>query len=230
MKALIYIRVSHEEQKEGLSLDNQLERCLKFCDFKGLEVVDIIRDEGVSGYKTEKRKGFKEMLGAIRGRKCDAIVVHSLSRFCRNTIGTLTTIEEMTKNDIAFYSLTENIDTSSAAGKMFLTMVSAFAEFERNVTSERIKSVFEGKRERKEALGSIPYGFRKEGKNLVVDERESEVVEIVIRAREAGKSFAGISAELEQKGYKPRTGIRFHSQMISNILLNSKKGIYKIES
>lgn len=223
MRAIIYLRVSKESKyaTNGQSLGNQLERCKMYCELKGLEVVDVIEDDGVSGFKTDNRKGYVEVMEYVENKETDAIVVYSLSRFMRNTRATLEAIELMAENNVQFHSLTESIDTSSAAGKLFLTMIAGFAEFERNITGERTKSVLDAKRSRGEALGSIPYGFKREGKMLVEDEYEGYVVKSILKWADEGKGLSEIVSLCEQHELRSRSG-KWHRQTISNIIESNK--------
>lgn len=223
MRAYVYTRVSTEEQaKGGLSLENQLDRCRKYCESKGLEVIGTICDEGVSGFKTTTRKGWVKMMGVVERGECDAIVVYSLSRFARNTAATIMAIEAMNKVGVQFHSITESIDTTSATGKLFLTMIAAFAEFERSLTGERIKSVLSMKKDKGEAMGSVTYGYRREGKMLVEDAGEQEVIGHVVGLRDCEFTFQDIADELDTLGYKTRSGKKWHPQQIKNIVENQK--------
>lgn len=221
MKCVIYTRVSSDTQVEkGVSLDAQLEKCRIYCQFKDMEVVDVITDEGVSGMKTDKRPGFVQMMKMVAEKSCDAIVVYSLSRFCRNTAGTIVAIEKMNKNDVAFHSLTENIDTTTAVGKLFLSMIAAFSEFECNITGERTKSALDYKKSKGEALGSVPYGFKRSGKMLVRDESEQEIITLIMGLHFNDYSYGEICTELQSRGLTPR-GQAWHRQSISNIIKNN---------
>lgn len=223
MKTIIYTRVSHQEQaKNGLSLENQLDRCRKYCAFKEFDIIGEICDEGVSGFKTSGRKGWEEMMGLVESKKIDAVVCYSLSRFARNTAATILAIEKMNKKGVEFHSITESIDTNSATGKLFLTMIAAFAEFERTMTGERIKSVLDMKKKKGEAMGSVSYGYKREGKMLVEDETEQGIIRYIVELKERGMNLRGIAEQLEDLGLKTRTGNKWHVQQIKNIIENQK--------
>lgn len=222
MKTIIYTRVSSGDQAEnGLSLGNQLERCKMYCGSKGMTDIEVITDEGVSGYKTDKRPGWVKMMSMIGAGEVGFVVTYSLSRFARNTVAVLSAIEKMNKNGVQFHSLTESIDTGSAAGKLFLSMVAAFSEFERNVTGERTKAVLDMKKKRGEALGSIPYGFRKEGKMLVVEPKEQEAIIHILGLSAELFPLRAISTQLADIGIFNRQGKPFHPQQISDIIKNA---------
>jgi|JI10StandDraft_1071094.scaffolds.fasta_scaffold95715_5 site-specific DNA recombinase len=221
MRVVIYTRVSSGEQaQDGVSLENQLMKCRIYCQYKDMEIIEEITDEGVSGKKTDKRPGFVRIMDLVKNRECDAVVVYSLSRFCRNTAGTITAIEQMNKKDVAFHSLTENIDTTTAVGKLFLSMIAAFSEFECNITGERTKSALDYKKSKGEALGSVPYGFKRSGKMLVRDEAEQEIITLIMGLHFNDYSYGEICTELQSRGLTPR-GQAWHRQSISNIIKNN---------
>ena len=180
-KAVIYTRVSSLQQaQEGISLENQFHLLKAYCEFNQFNVVECISDEGISGFKNN-RPGFVRIMQMVEDREIGVVVVHALARFARNTELTLRSIDTMIKNGVEFHSITEKIDTGSAMGKFFITVMAALAELERNQVGERTKSVLDRKRENGEALGSIPYGYRKEDKMLVEDEYKQYVIKAILK-------------------------------------------------
>jgi DNA invertase Pin-like site-specific DNA recombinase len=133
MKVAIYCRVSTEEQ----DADKQEQSCLEFCSRSGHEVIKVYKDVS-SGMKTS-RPAFDEMLSDMREWKFNCIVVTKLDRIGRSLQHILTLFDEFSRKGVHFIALTQNIDTSSSIGKFQLQMLGAFAEFERNIISERTK-------------------------------------------------------------------------------------------
>ena len=120
-KAIGYTRVSTSEQAiEGVSLDNQKAKIQSYCEFNDLELVEIIVDAGKSG-KDLKREGIQALIGRIRDKSVDAVVVYKLDRLSRKVIDTITLIEAFEKSGITFHSLNEKIDTGTAMGGFFST-------------------------------------------------------------------------------------------------------------
>jgi len=139
MKVAIYCRVSTEEQ----NADTQEQICLEYCKRMNHEVYKVYKDV-ISG-KTTSRPEFNEMLDEMRQFKFDCIMVTKLDRIGRSLQHLLGLFEEFTSKGIQFIATTQNIDTSSAAGKLQMQIMGAFAEFERNIISERTKESRAGK-------------------------------------------------------------------------------------
>jgi DNA invertase Pin-like site-specific DNA recombinase len=133
MKAAIYCRVSTEEQ----DADKQEYICLEHCKRADIEVYKVYKDV-ISG-TTTSRPQFDEMLKDMREYKFNMIIVTRLDRIGRSVSHILSLFNEFQTKHIGFVSITQNIDTTTATGKLQLHILSAFAEFERNLISERTK-------------------------------------------------------------------------------------------
>jgi len=131
MKVIGYVRVSTEEQaREGISLEVQADKIKKYADLHNLELIEIVRDEGKSG-KDLNRDGIKRVITLCQAREADHIVVYKMDRLSRRTLDLLTLVEEVFKpNKVEFHSITEKIDTSTAQGKFFLTIIGAMAQMD----------------------------------------------------------------------------------------------------
>lgn len=134
MKVAIYCRVSTEEQ----NVDNQESLCLEYCKRSNMNIFKIYKDSGISGMKSS-RPAFDEMLKDMRSYKFDTIMVTKLDRIGRSLQHLLSLFEEFKTKGVHFIAVTQNIDTTSSIGKFQLQMLGAFAEFERNLISERTK-------------------------------------------------------------------------------------------
>ena len=133
-KIAIYCRVSTEEQ----DADKQKYICERYCEANDdFEVYKIYKDV-ISGTK-ESRPSFNKLLEDMRDHKFDVIMVTKLDRIGRSLKHLLSLFDEFSNKGIHFIATTQNIDTSSAAGKLQLQILGAFAEFERNMISERTK-------------------------------------------------------------------------------------------
>ena len=133
MKIAIYCRVSTDEQHA----DKQEDICLEFCKRHGYEVFHVYKDI-ISGWSTS-RPSFNKLLEDMRKYKFDCVMVTKLDRLGRSLQHLLSLIDEFNKKGIKFIASTQNIDTSSAAGRLQMQIMGAFAEFERNIISERTK-------------------------------------------------------------------------------------------
>lgn len=133
MKAAIYCRVSTEEQ----DADKQEDICREHCEKNNIEIYKIYKDV-ISG-KTTSRPEFNQMLEDMRLYRFNTIIVTKLDRIGRSLQHLLSLFDEFLSKQVHFIAITQNIDTSSAAGKLQLHILGAFAEFERNIISERTK-------------------------------------------------------------------------------------------
>jgi len=133
MKVAIYCRVSTEEQHA----DKQEYICKQYCEQQGHEVFKVYNDV-ISG-KTTSRPEFNKLLEDMRNREFKGIVVTKLDRIGRSLQHLLSMFDEFNRKGVHFIAVTQNIDTTSATGKLQLHILGAFAEFERNIISERTK-------------------------------------------------------------------------------------------
>ncbi len=140
MKVAIYCRVSTEEQDATI----QERACREFCERNNHTIYNVYSDNGISGMK-ESRPAFDEMLKEMRLYHFDCIMVTKLDRVGRSLQHILSLFEEFTRKGVHFIAITQNIDTASPVGKFQLQMLGAFAEFERNIISERTKEGMKGK-------------------------------------------------------------------------------------
>jgi DNA invertase Pin-like site-specific DNA recombinase len=129
----IYCRVSTEEQ----DADKQEFICKEYCERNGFEIYKVYKDV-ISG-KTTSRPDFNNMLEDMRNFKFNCIMVTKLDRLGRSLQHLLSLLEEFNKKGVNFIACTQNIDSTSATGKLQLQILGAFAEFERNIISERTK-------------------------------------------------------------------------------------------
>src|SRR5450830_834061 len=171
MGAVLYIRVSTDEQaKHGVSLDAQEARLRAYCTMRDLEVVGVIRDEGVSAFKhLDKRPGGADLLRVIASGEAQHVVAFKLDRLFRNAADALATTEAWSRAGVALHLVDMGgaaMDTTSPTGRMMLTMLAGFAEFERALISERTAQALTYKRDNREAYAPTPFGYRREGDKL----------------------------------------------------------------
>ena len=196
MKAIGYIRVSTEDQaREGISLDTQKAKIEAYAAINDLELLGIIRDEGASG-KDLEREGMAKLLDLVESGKVEAVIVYKLDRLSRRTLDTLNLIENLESKGIAFHSISEKVDTKSATGRFFLTILSAIAQMERDMIAERTKDALAHKKQKGEWTGRVPFGFRIKDNRLVEDPDQIKVIQKAKRLRRSGKSLREISRTL----------------------------------
>ena len=203
-----YVRVSTEQQAgEGVSLEAQQARIAAWCLANDVRLEAVFVDAGISGKRTGNRP---ELLLALEAA-CKAggvLVVYSLSRLARSTKDTIAIGERLDKAGADLVSLTEKIDTTSAAGKMVFRMLAVMAEFERDLVSERTSSAMSHKRSKGERVGTVPFGFdlAADGVALVRNEGEQLVLELIDKLRDQGLSLRDIAAELNRRQVPTKKG------------------------
>jgi len=159
-QAIGYIRVSSTQQaNEGASLEAQQAKIEQWCSANGYELVNVFSDEGISGKRMDTRQGLQDALATIK--KGNAFVFYSMSRVARSTKDMLSIGEMISKKKADMVSLIENIDTTSASGKMMFQMLAVLAEFERNLVGERTATVLQNKKANSQVYSNkTPYGFK----------------------------------------------------------------------
>jgi len=205
-KAVGYLRVSTAGQAaDGVSIEAQRARIEAAAAAAGLQLTAIHADEGLSGKRADNRPGLVSALDAACREKA-VLVVYSLSRMSRSVTDTLAIVERLDKAGAGFVSLTESIDTTTAAGRMMTTMLAAFAAFERELTAERTTTALHHKRALGERTGGIPFGWADDGGRLIEIPAEQAVLKRITACREAGLSYREIAAELTAAGIRTKKG------------------------
>jgi len=219
-KAVGYVRVSTAGQAaDGASLEAQRARIAATAAAAGLELVAVHADEGLSGKRADNRPGLVAALDAACRQRA-VLVVYSLSRMSRSVTDTLTIIERLDKAGAGLVSITESIDTTSAAGRMMVTMISAFAAFERELTSERTATVLAHKRSQGQRTGTVPFGYTldADGITLVEDTDEQIVLRRIQDCRRAGLSLRAIADELNAAGVIGKQGGTWYASTVASVL------------
>ncbi len=227
MKSIGYVRCSTQEQVDsGLGLDVQAERIRAYCSMRGLDLLDIIIDAGVSGGKPlAKREGGQRLLAAMKAKQAEAVVMLKLDRMFRNAGDCLTVTDKWERSGISLHVVDlggNAIDTTSAAGRFMLVVLAGAAEMERNLTRERTRSAMAVKRATGQRVGAVPYGFDVggDGFTLIGNSAEQAVIRNIRVMRKGGASFRRIAEELTRQGVPTKTGKsnRWTHQAVARIL------------
>ncbi|MGG5890993.1 recombinase family protein [Falsiroseomonas sp. HC035] len=221
-----YIRVSTADQaREGVSLDSQRERLTAYCAMRGLDLVDIIADEGISGtIPLADRTGGAKLLEMAKRRTVTEVVALKLDRLFRNAHDALGRMAHWDKASVGLHLIDMGgaaVDTRSAMGRMMLTMMAGFAQFERDLISERTAASLQFKKRQRAVYGPIPLGFAREGDNLVRDEREALLVARIRLLRDQGVPLRKIANALNADGITGKAGGRFYASTVQAILGNT---------
>jgi site-specific DNA recombinase len=162
MKAYGYIRLSKED-RDSTSPQRQRQRIERLCADREWELVQVFSDIDVSAFNGKKRPAFNRMMSSLSD--VDAVVFWRLDRLSRSVAEFARILEQTQAAAVQLVSTDQPIDTSSAMGKAFVQISSVFAELEAGTTSERSRQMHAYKRERGEAVGRVPFGWRRVGKH-----------------------------------------------------------------
>ncbi|RLP23987.1 recombinase family protein [Mesorhizobium sp. YM1C-6-2] len=175
LRCAVYTRKSTEEglDQEFNSLDAQREACVAFISSQGgmgwRPVTDHYDDGGISG-GTMERPALKRLLQDIRDRKVDVVVVYKIDRLTRSLMDFSKIVEVFDANDVSFVSVTQQFNTTTSMGRLTLNVLLSFAQFEREVTAERIRDKIAASRKKGIWMGgTVPLGYRAVDKKLVID-------------------------------------------------------------
>ena len=223
MKAIAYTRVSTQEQAlQGVSLEAQEARLRAYCSLAGLELVEIVREEGVSGGKPlAARPGGARLLEALESGEAVHVVALKLDRLFRDAVDAMGKSKEWDAAGVSLHLVDmggQAINTGSAMGRFFLTMMAGFAELERNLISERTSAALQHKIAQGEHVGAPPMGFDMVEGALVENQEELATVKRIKELRAEGYTLRRVAAILTEEGYPTKRGGSWGPATVSNIL------------
>lgn len=219
-KAIGYIRVSTSEQAlEGVSLEAQRAKITAWALANDYALAAIYEDAGITGTSLDKRPGLKAAIAQTS--KGMALVAYSISRIARSTRDMLQIADQIQSKGADLVSLTEKIDTTTAAGKMVFRMLAVMSEFERDVIAERTTGALAHKKSKREVYSPVPLGFEAQDGNLLPNAAEMEVVLNIRSMRSSGLSLRAIASRLNDMGTVGKHGGKFHASTIKAVLDNN---------
>lgn len=222
----IYVRVSTEEQAlNGFSINAQIEKLSSYCKLKNWEIFDVYKDSGISGKNIEDRIELKRLINDIKNNKVKNVLVYKIDRLTRSTKDLIELVELFNKYNCSFNSFTENIDTLSPTGRMFIKIIGIFAEFERENIVERVKLGLERKVREGYTIASknISYGYAKiKGEKIQnICKFEAYIVRKIFNMYLDNYSFTSIANYLNKYGVKTKNNNKWTYKTIKKVLTNS---------
>ena len=230
-RCAIYTRKSTEEglEQEFNSLDAQREACAAYILSQKHEGWSLVRDSyddgGFSG-GTMERPGLKRLLADVALGKVDVIVVYKVDRLTRALSDFAKIVEVLDARGASFVSITQAFNTTTSMGRLTLNVLLSFAQFEREVTGERIRDKIAASKKKGMWMGgNPPLGLDVRERKLVINDAEAETVRHIFRRYLALGSGPALVEELRRTGYRTRLahgrgGIAFHTGALYHLLRN----------
>lgn len=219
-RAVAYLRVSTERQAaEGVSLDAQRSKVELYAELYGLDLVAVEVDAGVSA-KTLNRPALERARAMLAAGEADALVVVKLDRLTRSLRDLGAMVDACNREGWALLSVSEQIDTRTAAGRLVLNVLGSVSQWERETIGERTREALAHKRKRGEKTGGdLPFGhaLADDGVHLETDPAEARALSLISDLRADGLSIRRIAAELNARGV-PARGKRWHPTTVARVL------------
>jgi DNA invertase Pin-like site-specific DNA recombinase len=214
IRCAIYTRKSSEEGLEQSfnSLDAQREACGAYIlsqRQEGWRALETRYDDGGYSGGSMERPALKQLLADIDARKIDVVVVYKVDRLTRSLADFAKIVEVFDSDNVSFVSVTQQFNTTSSMGRLTLNVLLSFAQFEREVTGERIRDkIAASKRKGMWMGGRVPLGYGLKDRKLIINPAEAEQVQEIFRAYLKLGCVRKLKAHLEEHriGSKVRTG------------------------
>jgi len=235
LRCAIYTRVSTDLglEQDFNSLDAQREASEAFIKSQAHEGWRPIRtaydDGGYSGGSLD-RPSLQKLLQDIKAKLIDVVLVYKVDRLTRSLADFAKLVELFDAHGVSFVSVTQAFNTTSSMGRLTLNVLLSFAQFEREVTSERIRDkVAASKKKGIWMGGNVPLGYRVENRKLLVEPGEARTVRMIFERYLALGSVTALVAELSEKGIRTRLrqrptgaigGVRFTTGPLLYLLKN----------
>jgi DNA invertase Pin-like site-specific DNA recombinase len=223
-RCAVYTRKSSEEGLDQAfnSLDAQREACEAYIASQKSEGWVLLRDQyndgGVSG-GTLERPALQRLLQDVEDGLVDVIVVYKIDRLSRSLADFAKMVDIFDQNGVTFVSVTQSFNTTNSMGRLTLNILLSFAQFEREVTAERIRDKFAASRKKGMWMGGVPpYGYRVENRKLVFNEDEAEHVRWIFNRFVSLGSCTELAREVAERGIVTRHGNRMDKKYIYRLL------------
>ena len=209
-RCAVYTRKSTEDglEQEFNSLDAQYEACASYAQSQRHEgwvlLSERYDDGGFSGGNME-RPGLRRLLADVEAGRIDIILLYKIDRLTRSLSDFSRIVDVLDRAGASFVSITQSFNTTTSMGRLTLNMLLSFAQFEREVTGERIRDkIAASKRKGMWMGGPVPLGYQVKDRKLVVKKNEAEQVRHIMRRYLALGSVPALVEELEREGYRTK--------------------------
>jgi site-specific DNA recombinase len=213
-RCAIYTRKSSEEglEQDFNSLQAQREACeayIKSQRHEGWRLIEAPYDDGGLSGATMERPGLQRLLADIRTSRVDTIVVYKVDRLTRSLADFAKMVELFDAHSVSFVAVTQQFNTTTSMGRLTLNVLLSFAQFEREVTGERIRDKIAASKKKGMWMGgNVPLGYDVRDRKLLINPGEAETVRRIFQRYVALGSVRRLKEELDREGIKskPRAG------------------------
>jgi site-specific DNA recombinase len=234
----IYTRVSTTEglEQEFTSLDNQRESAESYIQSQKSEgwvaLTECYDDPGYTGANTE-RPALQKLMADIKGGKISCVVVYKVDRLSRSLLDFSQLLESFEQNNVTFVSVTQAFNTNTSMGRLTLNILLSFAQFEREIISERTRDKMAASKKKGKWVGGRPplgYDIDKVNHKLIINPKESELVKEIFDLYLEKRSMLSVAIALNEKNRMTKSyttlegsssgGVKFKSTSIQLIIKN----------
>lgn len=219
-RTVAYLRVSTDKQADrGVSLEAQRAKVEAYASLYDLDLVAVEVDAGESA-KSLNRPALQRALAMLKCGNADALLVVKLDRLTRSVRDLANLVDGYFSKRAALLSVSEQIDTRSAAGRLVLNVLSSVGQWEREAIGERTSAALQHLKSTGKRVGSVPYGYTlgDDGETLLAVGIEQTVITVARELRARGLALRAVAATLDERGMRARNGRRFGAEQIARMV------------
>jgi site-specific DNA recombinase len=225
VKIVGYVRVSTSEQvTEGMSLEAQESKIHAWADANDAEVIEIVREAGVSGTKllADRPEG-KKIAKLIEARRpgVDAVVVVRMDRLGRDAAEQMALLKRFRTGKVGLAAISQHIDLATPHGRAMAQISAVFGELERALIAERTQETLSEMRAQGRVYNHAPFGWDADGEYLVANASEQRTLKRLLALRKQGLGYLKVATILNEEGHKTKRGGPWQAMSVRNIYLRS---------
>jgi DNA invertase Pin-like site-specific DNA recombinase len=228
-KVLGYARVSTAEQAaEGMSLEAQETRIRAWCEAQGAELVEMVRDEGVSGTKLlGERSGGRAIADLVDARRpgADAVVVVRMDRLGRDAAEQIALLKRFRSGKVGLVAIAQQIDLATPHGRAMAQIGAVFNELERALIAERTTEALSELRRQGRAWNHAPFGWDALDGVLIRNESEQQTLTNIRTMRKQGLGYLRIARQLTQDCVPTKRGGSWQAASVRSVVLSAEKAL-----